>query len=421
MNSPADSRAASKAAKAAKPAKPAKPRPSLAQRLSWLSPSPTMAVMAEAERLRSQGAKVVDFGAGEPDFDTPESVKEAAHRAIRENFTHYTLNPGIIELRQAVCDRYRADYGLAFDPTEVIVTHGGKHALFDLMMTLLDPGDEVVIPNPHWKTFSEQARLLQAKPVFVETKESDGFRISAELVSAAVTTRTKVVLLNFPSNPAGAMVEPEDLDVLGEMAASHGFYLLWDDAYGRLSYEPLPIAALKMLRENIGDRFLVAGTASKSYAMTGWRLGWAMGPKAVIAGCAKLQSHMTSNASSISQRAALEALRGDSSTVREMVDEYRFRRDRLRAALLSIPGVTCVEPRGGFYLFPGIQSFLGGEVSSATDLAALLLKEEQVAVVPGLAFDREGHFRVSFSTSREEIEEGIARMTRFFSRRLPER
>jgi aspartate aminotransferase len=378
-----------------------------------------MAVMAEAARLRSEGANVVDFGAGEPDFPTPDYIKEAAHRAIRENHTHYTLNSGTIELRQAVCDRYCADYGLDFEPAEVIVTNGGKHALFNLMMAILDPGDEIVIPNPHWKTFSEQARLLEAEPVFAETKEADGFRISAELVGAAVTSRTKVVLLNFPSNPAGAMVESQDLDALGELAATHEFYILWDDAYGRLSYDALPAAALRRLRESLGDRFLIAGTASKSFAMTGWRLGWAMGPKDVIAGCAKLQSHMTSNASSVSQQAALEALRGDPSSVVEMLAEYRFRRDRLRAALLEIPGVTCVEPKGGFYLFPGITAYLGKGVGSATELAAALLREEQVAVVPGPAFDREGHFRVSFATSREAIEEGIRRMKRFFGRRTP--
>jgi len=372
-------------------------------------------VMAEAERLRSQGVKVIDFGAGEPDFPTPDYIKEAAHRAIQENHTHYTLNSGTTELRQAICDRYRADYGLRFELAEVIVTNGGKHALLNLMMTLLDPGDEIVIPNPHWKTFSEQARLLEAKPVFVETEESEGFRISAERVGEAITPRTKVVLLNFPSNPAGAMVEAEDLHALTDLAAERGFYILWDDAYGRLSYEPLPAAALRELREGLSDRFLIAGTASKSFAMTGWRLGWAMGPKEVIAGCAKLQSHMTSNASSISQQAALEALRGDASSVGAMVEEYRFRRDRLRTALLEIPGISCVEPKGAFYLFPSVAAFLGE--GSATDLASALLKEEQVAVVPGPAFDREGHFRVSFATSREAIEEGITRMKRFFGRR----
>jgi aspartate aminotransferase len=376
-----------------------------------------MAVMAEATRLRSEGAKVVDFGAGEPDFPTPEAIKKAGHDAIRENFTRYTVNPGIPELRQAICDRYRGDYGLQFETSEVIVTHGGKHALFDLMMTLLDPGDEVVIANPHWKTFSEQTRLVEGKPVFVETRESDGFRFSAELYGGAVTPRTKVVLVNSPSNPAGAVAEAEDFLALGELASQHGFYLLWDDTYGKLSYEPAPSAALRTLREKFGDRFLIAGTASKSYAMTGWRLGWAIGPKDVIAGCAKLQSHMTSNASSISQRAALEALGGDQSSVQEMLDEYRWRRDRLRAGLLEIPDVTCVEPRGSFYLFPGVKAYLGGDAKGSTELATLLLREEQVAVVPGSAFDCEGHFRVSFSTSREQIEEGLRRMHRFFDRR----
>ena len=395
--------------------------PNLARRLSQLSPSPTMAVMAEATRLRAAGAQVVDFGAGEPDFPTPEPIKEAGHKAIRENFTRYTVNPGIPELRQAICKRYRSAYGLEFEPPEVIVTHGGKHALFGLMLTLLDPGDEVVIPNPHWKTFSEQVRLVEAKPVFVETKESEDFRISAELVGGAVTPQTKVVLVNSPSNPAGAVVEAEDFLALGELAAERGFYIIWDDTYGKLSYQPMPSQALRTLREKVGDRFIIAGTASKSYAMTGWRLGWAIGPKDVISGCAKLQSHMTSNASSISQRAALEALLGDQTSMQKMLDEYRWRRDRLRSGLLEIPGVTCVEPKGSFYLFPSFKAFLGGEVKSATELATLLLKEEHVAVVPGLAFDCEGHFRVSFSTSREQIEEGIQRMHRFFKKRREER
>jgi aspartate aminotransferase len=388
----------------------------LARRLAQFSTSPTMAVMAAAARLRSQGADVVDFGAGEPDFTTPEPVKEAGQQAIRDNFTRYTVNPGIPELRQAICDRYRSDYGLDFEPAEAIVTHGGKHALFGLMMALVDPGDEVVIPNPHWGSFSEQVRIVQGEVVLAETNEAEDFRISAEIVARALTPRTKVVLLNSPANPTGAVVEGEDFLRIGEMAGQQGFFILWDDTYGKLMYEEPPRSALRTLREKIGDRFVIAGTASKSYAMTGWRLGWALGPKQVMSGCAKLQSHMTSNACSISQRAALQALGGDQGSVETMLAEYRWRRDRLRTALTEIPGMTCGQPRGGFYLFPGIRSFLGKGVKGSTELAQRLLEEEQVALVPGAAFGNDGHVRISFSTSRERIEEGIRRLQRFFGR-----
>jgi aspartate aminotransferase len=387
-----------------------------AKRVSQIATSPTMAVMAEAMRLRARGEDVVDFSAGEPDFPTPEHIKKAGEKAIAENFTRYTPNAGIPELRRGVADRYRADYGVDFDPAGVIITSGGKHALFDLMFATVEAGDEVVIPTPYWMTFSEQVRLAGGEPVLVPMSEADGFRMSAELLAPAITDRTRILLLNFPTNPTGAVVGDAELRKLGDLVRDSDVYFLWDDTYARLMFDDPPSAAFQYIQKLLGERFLIAGTASKAYAMTGWRIGWAMGPKELISGCASLQSHMTSNASSIAQKALLEALRSDQGRLAEMVAEYKWRAERLRAGLLEIDGLRCGMPGGGFYLFPNISAFLRpGE--SATDLAAALLKEERVAVVPGPAFGCDGHLRVSFATSRERIEEGLRRVKRFFESR----
>jgi len=387
----------------------------LAQRLAEVRDSPTMAIGAEAIRLRAAGEDVVDWGAGEPDFDTPEHIKEAGQAAIRGNQTRYTPNPGTPELRKAIAERYRLDYGLALEPSEVIVTHGGKHGLFNLMMALLDLGDEVIIPNPHWMTFSEQARLLGAKPVLVETEEADGFRVTAEEVERATSPKTKLVVVCSPGNPTGAVIEEREFLALADLAGRKGFSLLWDDTYGRLSFIPMSARLLPELRDRAAGNFLIAGSASKSYAMTGWRLGWAIGPKPVIAGCGVLQSHMTSNACSISQQAALHALTSPQAEVERMREEYRWRRDRLRAALSEIPGLTCALPGGGFYLFPRVASFFNRDIPDSTEFSRRLLQKERVAVVPGQAFGRDGHVRVSFATSRERIEEGILRLRRFLA------
>jgi aspartate aminotransferase len=391
-------------------------RPELAQRLAEVEDSPTMAVMAEATRLRAQGEDVVDWGAGEPDFNTPEHIKEAGQAAIRANQTRYTPNPGTPELRKAVAERYGLDYGLTLDPAEVLVTHGGKHGLFNLMMALVDPGDEVVIPNPHWLTFSEQARLLGAKPVLVETEEASGFRVTSESIERSLGPRTKLVVVCSPGNPTGAVIDPEEFLRLADLAGQRGFYLLWDDTYGRLSFVNLTTGLLPALRERAAGQFLIAGSASKSYAMTGWRLGWAIGPKEVIRGCAVLQSHMTSNASSISQQAALVALSSGQEAVERMREEYRWRRDRLQAALVGIDGLSCALPGGGFYLFPRVAAFFNRAMPDSTAFARRLLEQERVAVVPGQAFGRDGYVRVSFATSRERIEEGIRRLARFLNR-----
>ncbi len=387
-----------------------------AHRVSQISTSPTMAVMAEAMRLRSQGVDVVDFSAGQPDFPTPEHIKRAGVKAIEDNFTRYTPNAGIPELRKAVVDRYRADYGLEFESAGVIVTSGGKHALLNLMLAIVEAGDEVVIPTPYWMTFSEQVRLCGGEPVLVPTSEKDGFLMTADVLEPAIGEKTRILLLNFPANPTGAVIGDEEIRKLGELVRDRDIFFLWDDTYARLMFAEPPAAAFQHLQRVLGDRFIIAGTASKAYAMTGWRIGWAMGSPALIQACASLQSHMTSNASSISQKAALGALTSDQSPLKAMIAEYRWRADRLRAGLLENPGLRCAQPGGGFYLFPNVSKYLrSGETT--TELAAALLKEERVAVVPGPAFGCDGHLRVSFATSRERIEEGIGRVKRFFQSR----
>ena len=388
----------------------------LAARVEQIQPSPTMAVMAEAMRLRAAGEDVVDFSAGQPDFPTPEHIKEAGRRAIAENFTRYTANAGTAELRQAIADRYREDYGLEFEISGIIVTGGGKHALLNLMLAIVEPGDEVVVPMPYWATFAEQVRLAGGEPVLVATSENEGFVVTARSIITALSARTRILLLNVPANPTGAMVTGDEILALADLVKDRDLFLLWDDTYARLLFQPAPVRELQQVQEALHDRFIIAGTASKAYAMTGWRIGWAMGSRELIEACATLQSQMTSNASSISQKAALAALSSDQSSLTEMVSEYRWRARRLREGLLEIPGLRCTEPSGGFYLFPNVSAYLS-DTSTATDLAGELLESERVSVVPGLAFGLDGHLRVSFAASREHIEEGIRRLQRFFSAR----
>ena len=388
----------------------------LANRISQIQPSPTMAVMAEAMRLKAEGVDVVDFSAGQPDFPTPEHIKLSGEKAIADNFTRYTANPGTPELRQAVADRYREDYGLDFESSGVIITSGGKHALLNLMLSLVEPGDEVIIPTPYWGTFAEQVRLAGGEPVFVATSEDDGFRMSADVIAPAINERTRILLLNFPANPSGAVIGDAEIRAIGNLIQDHDAFFLWDDTYARLMFEPPPSEAFRYVQQQVGDRFLIAGTASKAYAMTGWRIGWAMGPAPIIKACASLQSQMTSNASSISQKAALTALKSDQGLLAEMITEYKWRANRLREGLLEIPELRCGMPGGGFYLFPNVSRYLrDGETT--TELATELLTDVRVAVVPGTAFGCDGHLRVSFACSRELIEEGIRRVQRFFSAR----
>lgn len=388
----------------------------LAARVSAISPSPTMAVMAEAMRLRAAGENVVDFSAGQPDFDTPPVAREAGIRAIESGYTRYTPNPGAPDLRAAVADAYRRDFDLDFGAGNVLITSGGKHALTGVLLATCEGGDEVVIPTPYWPTFPEQVRIAGAEPVLARAGEDTGFRPTREVIEPAVTGRTRCIIFNIPGNPSGVVLSAGELEAVAELALEADAYLLWDDTYARLTFEPAPEGCYRRMQDILGHRFVIAGGASKTYCMTGWRLGWAIGPEPVIKGAASLQSQMTSNASSISQKAALAAVTADPGDFAWMTREFARRMVRMRDGLLQIEGLRCGASDGGFYLFPNFEAVLRpGEGSGA--LASALLDEQRVATVPGIAFGHDTHLRLSYATSDAMIDEGVGRIRRFFAGR----
>jgi aspartate aminotransferase len=386
----------------------------LAERMSNIAGSATLAVAAEADRLRRAGVDVVDFGAGEPDFNTPEHVKAAGIEAIRANFTRYTPSAGILELRQAVCDRYRTDYGVEIPPAEVVITAGGKQSLFNVALALFNPGDEVITHAPCWPTIPEQIKLAGAKPVLVRTYSEDGFAIDPEAIVAAITPRTKAIVLNSPANPTGALISEAATAAIVDAAAQRGIWVIIDLCYERLIYEPVPHNLVKVLLDRHRDRAVLCGSASKAYAMTGWRCGWTIAPAAVVAACNTIQGHATSNIASMTQKAAVVALNGPQDAVTRMLDEYRERRDRVHAWLTAHPGIRCVKPSGAFYLFPDISEVLSPTgVRTAGEFAQALLDQARVAVTPGEAFDAPGHIRISYATSMEQLREGATRILKF--------
>ena len=371
-----------------------------------------MRVASEAERLRRSGEDVVDFGAGEPDFPTPDNIKQAAIRAIEGDFTKYTAAGGTLELRQAVCDRHAADFGTHYSPADCVISVGGKHAIFNAIQALVDPGDEVVIPVPYWVTFKDVVSYAGGRPVFAPTGEENGFQLTAATIEPWLTNRTKVVIVNSPCNPSGAVVDREEFERILHLTARRGAFLLSDECYCRFVYDgaPYSVAAAPGAK----DRVVAVGSVSKTYAMTGWRIGFALGPQVVVDAMAKLQSHSTSNPSSVSQKAAVEALRGPQDSVAAMLAEYRRRRDFVVDRLRRIPGVTCTEPKGAFYAYPNVSAvFRPGGVENSTDFAERLLGRECVAVVPGEAFGTASHVRISYATSMRELERGLDRIERF--------
>lgn len=385
--------------------------PSLAGRVTQLAPSATLIVMKRAQELRAQGKDLVDFGIGEPDFPTPEHIKRAGERAIAENFTKYTPAGGIPELKEAVALRYERDYGASFDPqSEVIITCGSKHALYEIAMALFDPGDDVLVPTPYWVTYPAQIQLTGARMIPIETREEAGFTLTACEVAAALTPHTKAIILNFPNNPSGATIAPDELKRIIELARERDFYVIYDECYDQFVYEEPPLSAAKFGKENV----IVTGSCSKTYAMTGWRIGWACGPAEIIRAMERIQSQSTSNPTSIAQKAAIAALTGDQSCVREMTAEYKRRRDLLVQGLKEIPGVRCGVPKGTFYAFPNVTGLLNSEIKGCTELAAFLVERAGVVTVPGAAFGREGYLRLSYATSMERIEEGLERLRRLF-------
>jgi aspartate aminotransferase len=389
----------------------------LAERVASISVSSTMKVSSEADRLRRQGVDVVDFGAGEPDFPTPDNIKRAAVQAIEENFTKYTAAGGTLELRQAICERHAADFGTSYTPAECIVTVGGKHIIFSLMQVLVNPGDEVVIPVPYWVTYKDVVNYAGGKCVFVDTDEQAGFTLTASMIERHLTPKTRIVLINSPSNPSGAVLDRTEFERIYQLTSSRGIWLVTDECYCHFLYGSAPYSIASM--PGATNTVIVAGSLSKTYAMTGWRIGFGLAPSAVIGAINKLQSHSTSNPTSIAQRAAVEAMRGPQESVGVMLAEYRRRRDFVIARLRQIPGVSIVEPQGAFYAYPNLGPVIGGNgMANSMQFAEKLLEESHVAVVPGEAFGTDRHVRISYATSMTELERGLNRIAQFIAARL---
>ncbi|HML16289.1 MAG TPA: pyridoxal phosphate-dependent aminotransferase [Bryobacteraceae bacterium] len=388
----------------------------LANRISSISVSSTMAVSAEAERLRRQGADVVDFGAGEPDFPTPDNIKRAAIDAINQNFTKYTNSGGIEELRQAIVERHKTDYGTNYSTKECLVTVGGKHGIFNLTQALIDPGDEVIIPVPYWVTYKDVVNYAGGVCVFVDTDEDEGFQLSAAMVEQHITPKTKMILVNSPSNPSGAVFRRGELERIAHIARDRGILIMTDECYHRFLYEGEPYSMAGF--SGMKDTVIVAGSLSKTYSMTGWRIGFVLAPAPVIGGMLKLQSHSTSNPNSIAQKAAIEALRGPQESVTIMLAEYKKRRDYVIERLRRIPGVEANMPQGAFYAYPNVSAGFRGGITNSLQFSEKLLAEEYVAVVPGEAFGTQDHVRISYATSMKELERGLDRMHKFIAARV---
>ena len=385
-----------------------------AKRLASVSASPTLQVAAEAERLRRAGFDVVDFSAGEPDFPTPSHIKVAGKTAIDANFTRYTVSSGIPELREAICARYRQDYGVDIAPTEVLITVGGKQALFNAAVALFEEGDEVITHAPYWPTIPEQVKLMGATPVIVTTRSDDGFAVHAETIIGAITTKTKAIILNSPSNPTGALIDESTVAAIADAAAARGIWIIVDLCYEQLVYDPIPHNLPKVLFARHRDRTVLAGSASKGYAMTGWRCGWSIAPKDVTAQFNVVLGQSTSNITSITQKAALAAIKGPQDAVFEMLDQYRTRRDSIHGWLTAHPGIVCQKPQGAFYLLPDISRLLSPDrIRTSAEFAHALIEQEKVVVVPGEAFHAPGYIRISYATSLERLREGATRMLRF--------
>jgi len=385
-----------------------------ASRMNRVTVSPTLKVSAEADRLRRQGVDVVDLGAGEPDFGTPEHVKAAAHAALDGNFTKYTPSAGVLELRDAVCHRYRLDYGVDIKPEEVIMTAGAKQALYNTAMALYEPGDEVITHGPFWPSIGDQIKLADATPVIVQTHMEDGFAIKAAPIIDAITPRTKAIIVNSPCNPTGALMAEGEMAAIADAARARGIWIVVDFTYEKLIYEPVAHNLIKVLFDRMRDKTVICSAASKAYAMTGWRCGWAIGPKDVIAQCNVVQGHSTSNINSITQKAAIAALTGPQDGVTTMLNEYRKRRDIVHAGLTADPRIVCVKPGGAFYLFPYIADLLSPNgLRTSAEFSEALLKDVSVAVTPGEGFDAPGFFRLSYATSIERLREGGDRLRSF--------
>ena len=390
----------------------------LTDRINRIQVSPTSAVITAADQLKAKGVDIADFGPGEPDFATPEHIKEAAIKAIRDNKTKYTATGGIIPLREAICAWHKRELKSNYEAKECVVNVGGKHAIFNVASVLVQAGDEVLIPAPYWVSFPDIIKYTGATPVYVQTSVADGFAVKAEAIEQAITPKTRLLILNSPSNPSGGVTPPDEYQKILAICKKHNIWLMGDECYSHFTYEPhkpFSIASAADSKENV----IIIGSVSKTFAMTGWRIGYTLAPAALIQALIKLQSQSTSNPTSIAQYAALAAMTGTMDTVPVMLAEYAKRRKRIVEGLNAIPGVTCGQPGGAFYAFPDVSAHLSGPhplAKDTTELATLLLEKSRVALVGGDAFGAPGYLRLSYATSLDRIEEGLRRLDRFFSR-----
>lgn len=391
---------------------PAMSRFPVSENVARMQSSVTLAAAQAAEALRASGVNVCDFGAGEPDFDTPENIKQAAAEAMRAGRTKYTAAGGIREIQRAIIDFYQRDFGTEYQPSEVMVTAGGKQAIFNAVVTLINPGDEVLIPKPYWVTFPEVIVFAGGTPVLIETETTD-FLLTAEQVEQAITPKTKLLILNSPSNPSGRVLPPADFRRIMELTAERGIYVISDECYLRFVYPPGEVFSAASLPTELRARLCIAGSFSKTYAMTGWRVGYALAPTEWTKAMLKVQGHSTSNANSIAQWAAVAALNGPQDSVASMLAEYTARRAWLLEALKEIPGMKCSEPEGAFYAFPDVRGCLKNGLKTSGDFAQQLLEKEHVVVTDGAGFGTEGFVRMSYATSMEQIQEGVKRIKKF--------
>lgn len=398
----------------------------LSDRIQKIGFSPTLKISAKAGAMRAEGIDVINLSVGEPDFPTPDNVKSAGKQAIDDNFTKYTANDGILPLREAIAKKLKEENGLEYGTDEIIVSTGAKNCMYNLCMAVLDSGDEAIIPAPYWVSYPQMVNLASGTPVVIQTREENGFRITPDALSAAISPSTKLLILNNPCNPTGAGYSREELSKLAEISADEGILVTSDEIYEKLVYDGFEFISFASLGKKIKEQSVIINGVSKAYSMTGWRIGYAAGPKEYISAMSKVQSHNTSNASSVSQMAALEALAGPQHEISRMRSEFQIRRNYMVDRLRGIPGVSCYEPRGAFYLFPNISSYFnkeyeGMQIRNSYGMAYYLLKHAHVAVVPGESFGTEGHIRLSYATSMKNIEDAMDRISSALSKLEPSR
>jgi aspartate aminotransferase len=387
----------------------------LAARIALIKPSPTLTIQAKANALKAAGRDIIGFGAGEPDFDTPQNIKQAAVRAMDAGFTKYTPVGGIDDLKDAVIAKLKRDNGLAYKRSEIIISCGAKHAIFNVVQVMFEEGDEILIPSPYWVSYTDIVYLSGAKPVVITTNAGDGFKLQPSQLEAAITPRTRAIIISYPSNPAGVCYSLPELEALAEVIVRKGIRVISDDIYEKILYDDQPFYTLASLGDQLKELSIVINGVSKTYAMTGWRIGYAAGNEEIIAAMTKYQSQNTSNPTSIAQKAAVEALNGNQESVAMMLREFQKRRDVIVAGLNAIPGVTCLNPQGAFYVFPNVsayygRSFGGKTIANSAQMAAYLLDESNVALVPGVDFGHDDHIRLSYATSMEQIQKGVERI-----------